>query len=57
MLDTSSLVALLRNLSYIKRSIRFTVHSSQFIVKSYEFELKVSTWNKIYVIIVNIGLL
>ena len=36
MLDTSSRVALLRSSSYINLSIRFTVHSSQFVVKGYE---------------------
>ena len=41
LLDTSSRLALLRNSSYIKLSVRFTVQSSQFIVKSYELRLRV----------------
>ena len=41
MLEMLSRVALLRNSSYVKLSIHFTVHNSQFIVKSYELRLRV----------------
>ena len=66
LLDTLLRVALLRNLSYIKLRIRFTVHnyelrveikSTQPVVQRYEFKLSVSKQNKIYVIIVNIRLI